>query len=72
MLHFCFLEHFFEMSKYDAKDSLEIYKTFAKQTEAVVDYLNIAKKLQAALQINIPALKHVSQRLVHIIYQVSS
>ncbi|CAG8493835.1 3845_t:CDS:2 [Paraglomus brasilianum] len=52
------LEHFFEMSKYDAKDSLEIYKTFAKQTEAVVDYLNVAKKLQAALQINIPALKH--------------
>ncbi|OZJ03353.1 hypothetical protein BZG36_02991 [Bifiguratus adelaidae] len=52
------LEHYFEMSRADAKKSLEIYKTFSKQTEGVVDYLNMAKKLQGSLMISIPNLKH--------------
>ncbi|CAG8551180.1 1530_t:CDS:10 [Ambispora leptoticha] len=52
------LEQYIEMSLIDAKDALEIYRTFVKQTEGVVDYLSVAKKLQAALQMTIPNLKH--------------
>ncbi|KAI8584279.1 hypothetical protein K450DRAFT_219073 [Umbelopsis ramanniana AG] len=52
------LEHYFAMSKPDARESLEIYKRFAKQTEAVIDYLSMAKRLQRDLQIEIPIGKH--------------
>ena len=47
------------MVKADAKTALHIYKVFTKQTEGIVDYLNIARKLQGATRINIPMLKHV-------------
>ena len=56
------LEQFFEMSKVDAKDALQIYKSFVKQTEKVVDYLGAAKKLP--IGIDIPNLKHVSTMVV--------
>ncbi|KAG9295998.1 hypothetical protein G9A89_011850 [Geosiphon pyriformis] len=52
------LEQYCEMSLIDAKDALEIYRTFVKQTEGVVDYLSVAKKLEAALRMPIPNLKH--------------
>jgi phosphatidylinositol-binding clathrin assembly protein len=52
------LDQYFEMSKIDAKDALQIYKTFCKQTERVVDYLGAAKKIPH-LEVNIPNLKHV-------------
>ena len=53
------LEHYFEMSKFDAQDALSIYKHFCKQTERVVEYLGVAKKLQNLLNVPIPNLRHV-------------
>lgn len=53
-------EHYFEMSKYDAKDALGIYRNFCNQTERVMEYLGVAKKLQNLLNVPIPNLKHVS------------
>ncbi|CAJ0651943.1 3175_t:CDS:2, partial [Entrophospora sp. SA101] len=52
------LEQFVSMSQIDAKDGLEIYKKFVKQTEKVVIYLRAAQKLQSVLGIKIPNLKH--------------
>ncbi|KAI0741287.1 ANTH domain-containing protein [Daedaleopsis nitida] len=52
------LEHYFEMSKLDAQDALAIYKHFCKQTERVVEYLGVAKKLQNLLNVPIPNLRH--------------
>jgi len=52
-------EHYFEMSHIDAKDALTIYRQFCKQTERVVEYLGVAKKLQNILNVPIPNLKHV-------------
>ena len=49
------------MSKIDAKDALEIYRHFCKETERVVEYLGVAKKLQNLLNVPIPNLRHVSQ-----------
>jgi hypothetical protein len=53
-------EHYFEMSHVDATTALKIYKTFCRDTEKVVAYLGIAKKLQNVTHIQIPNLKHVS------------
>ena len=53
------LEHYFEMSRIDAQDALSIYKHFCKQTERVVEYLGVAKKLQNLLNVPIPNLRHV-------------
>lgn len=55
-----FLEHYFEMSHVDAEQALAIYRHFCKQTEHVVEYLAVAKKLQNLLNVPIPNLKHVS------------
>lgn len=48
------------MSKIDAKEALEIYRHFCKETERVVEYLGVAKKLQNLLNVPIPNLRHVS------------
>ena len=53
------LEHYFEMSQIDAKEALAIYKNFCKQTERVVEYLGVAKKLQNLLNVPVPNLRHV-------------
>lgn len=53
------LEHYFEMSQIDAKEALGIYKHFCKQTEHVVEYLGVAKKLQNLLNVPVPNLRHV-------------
>jgi hypothetical protein len=47
------------MSHTDAKQALEIYRRFCKQTESVDEYLGVAKKLQNLLNVPIPNLKHV-------------
>ena len=47
------------MSKYDAEEALGIYHNFCGQTERVVEYLGVAKKLQNLLNVSIPNLKHV-------------
>ncbi|KIK44663.1 hypothetical protein CY34DRAFT_802425 [Suillus luteus UH-Slu-Lm8-n1] len=52
------LEHYFEMSKIDAEQALSIYRHFCTQTERVVEYLGVAKKLQNLLNVPIPILKH--------------
>lgn len=58
------LEHYFEMSKVDATEALRLYRHFCKQTERVVEYLGVAKKLQNLLNVPIPNLKHVRPFLV--------
>lgn len=63
------LELFFQMSKKDASQALGIYKLFTQQTIKVVEFFDIAKQLQTALGVEIPALKHVClflQCLVHL------
>ncbi|KAI0630701.1 ANTH domain-containing protein [Trametes polyzona] len=52
------LEHYFEMSHIDAEEALAIYKHFCKQTEGVVEYLSVARKLQNLLNVAIPNLRH--------------
>ncbi|KAG6813864.1 hypothetical protein H0H92_006271 [Tricholoma furcatifolium] len=52
------LEHYFEMSHVDATEALTIYRHFCKQTERVVEFLGVAKKLQNLLNVPIPNLKH--------------
>ncbi|KAF8817472.1 ANTH-domain-containing protein [Phlegmacium glaucopus] len=52
------LENYFEMSHVDATEALDIYRHFCKQTDLVVEYLGVAKKLQNLLNVPIPNLKH--------------
>ncbi|TEB36727.1 ANTH-domain-containing protein [Coprinellus micaceus] len=52
------LEHYFEMSHIDAEDALKIYRHFCSQTEKVVEFLGVARKLQNLLNVPIPNLKH--------------
>ncbi|WVQ83725.1 hypothetical protein IAT38_005869 [Cryptococcus sp. DSM 104549] len=58
------LEHYFEMSKVDAKDAFDIYKSFIKQTDRVVDFLGVARKLHHVLNVPVPNLKHAPTGLV--------
>lgn len=53
------IEHYFEMSKVDATDALAVYKSFCKQTDDVVEYLSMARKLVNLLNVPVPNLKHV-------------
>lgn len=55
-------ESYFEMSHVDAEQALMLYRHFCKQTERVMDYLSIARKLEPILNIPIPQLRHVSPR----------
>ena len=52
------------MSKSDARDSFEIYKSFIKQTDRVVDYLSVARKLHNIVNVPVPNLKHAPTGLV--------
>ncbi|KZT65781.1 ANTH-domain-containing protein [Daedalea quercina L-15889] len=52
------LEHYFEMFRTDAEEALNIYRHFCKETERVVEYLGVAKKLQNILNVPIPNLRH--------------
>lgn len=53
-------EHYFEMFRSDAEEALNLYRHFCKETERVVEYLGVAKKLQNILNVPIPNLRHVS------------
>ncbi|EDK46087.1 hypothetical protein LELG_04267 [Lodderomyces elongisporus NRRL YB-4239] len=57
------LEHYFEMSKYDAERSLKIYKKFVDQTKFVIDYLRVAKHLEYATKLHVPTIKHAPTAL---------
>ena len=47
------------MSHVDANEALTIYRHFCKQTDLVVEYLGVARKLQNILNVPVPNLKHV-------------
>ena len=51
------------MSKYDAQRALNIYKTFTKQTNMVVDFLGTARHYENATRLEIPKLKHAPTSL---------
>ena len=51
------------MSKIDAQRALTIYKTFAKQTSLVVEFLGIARQYENATRLEIPKLKHAPTSL---------
>ena len=57
------LEHYFEMSKYDAERALGIYKTFSKQTNQVVEFLSVARQYENSTRLEIPKLKHAPTSL---------
>lgn len=48
------------MSHIDAEEALGIYRHFCQETEKVVEYLGVAKKLQNLLNVPIPNLRYVS------------
>jgi hypothetical protein len=52
------------MSKSDASESFDIYKSFIKQTDRVVDYLGVARKLHNVVNVPVPNLKHAPTGLV--------
>lgn len=57
------LEHYFEMSKFDAERAFKIYKTFSKQTDQVVQFLSVARQYENATRLEIPKLKHAPTSL---------
>ncbi|KAL9005001.1 MAG: hypothetical protein Q9188_002215 [Gyalolechia gomerana] len=57
------LEHYFEMSKYDAERAFKIYRTFSKQTDQVVQFLSVARQYENATRLEIPKLKHAPTSL---------
>lgn len=61
--HSQLLERYFELSKPDATRALNIYRTFVKQTEAVVQYLSIARLHEHSTRLEIPKIKHAPTSL---------
>ncbi|KAF2109223.1 ANTH domain-containing protein [Lophiotrema nucula] len=57
------LEHYFELSHPDATRALNIYRTFVKQTEAVVQYLSVARLHEHSTRLEIPKIKHAPTSL---------
>lgn len=52
------LSHFFEMSRPDAERAINIYRTFAKQTDQVVQFLGTARTYEFATKLEVPKVKH--------------
>ncbi|KAK4978462.1 hypothetical protein LTR66_010569, partial [Elasticomyces elasticus] len=57
------LSHFFEMSKPDAERAVSIYKTFAKLTDLVMQYLSTARHHETSTRVEIPKIKHAPTSL---------
>lgn len=51
------------MSRPDAERALQIYKTFGRQTELVVQYLSLARKYEMSTRLEVPKLKHAPTTL---------
>lgn len=51
------------MSKPDATRALAIYRTFARQTESVVQYLSLARAHEHSTRLEIPKVKHAPTSL---------
>ncbi|KAF9927300.1 hypothetical protein BGZ67_007564 [Mortierella alpina] len=58
------LQHYFEMTKDQARLGLQIYKVFAEQTTKSMEYFSIAKRMESVIHIHIPQLKHAPLSLV--------
>jgi hypothetical protein len=54
---------FFEMSKSDAERAMEIYRTFTRQTDFVVQYLGTARQYEHHTRVEVPKLKHAPVNL---------
>ncbi|EMC94875.1 hypothetical protein BAUCODRAFT_51502, partial [Baudoinia panamericana UAMH 10762] len=59
------LGRYFEMSRPDAERAIEIYKAFCKQTDAVVQYLSVARQYEHATRLEIPKIKHAPTSLAN-------
>ncbi|QUC16930.1 uncharacterized protein UV8b_01171 [Ustilaginoidea virens] len=57
------LGHFFEMSKPDAERAMEIYRSFTRQTDCVVQYLSCARLHEHHTRVEVPRLKHAPVNL---------
>ncbi|KAH4859976.1 hypothetical protein HBH70_012140 [Parastagonospora nodorum] len=57
------LERYFELSKPDATRALQIYRIFVKQTDAVVQYLSLARSHEHSTRLEIPKIKHAPTSL---------
>ncbi|GAW11328.1 hypothetical protein ANO14919_006720 [Xylariales sp. No.14919] len=57
------LGHFFEMSKVDAERAMDIYRHFTKTTDAVVQYLTVARQWEPHTRVEVPKLKHAPVNL---------
>lgn len=57
------LEHYFEMSRPDAERALLIYQAFAKQTDQVVQFLNVARRHEHVTRLEVPKIRHAPTSL---------
>jgi len=55
--------HFFEMSKSDAERAMDVYRTFTRQTDFVVQYLSVARQFEHHTRVEVPKLKHAPVNL---------
>lgn len=51
------------MSRIDAERAMEIYRNFVKQTDAVVQYLSVARQYEHHTRVEVPKLKHAPVNL---------
>ncbi|KAJ7117530.1 hypothetical protein C8R44DRAFT_879096 [Mycena epipterygia] len=65
--HITLLEHYFKMSYTDTMEALAIYRHFCTQTEHVVQYLGVARKLQNLLDVAAQNLKHAPVSLASVL-----
>ncbi|CAK7206017.1 hypothetical protein SEUCBS139899_008800 [Sporothrix eucalyptigena] len=57
------LGHFFEMSKVDADRAMQVYRTFTRQTDYVVQFLSVARQYEHQTRVEVPKLKHAPVNL---------
>ena len=51
------------MSKVDAERAMDIYRSFTKQTDMVVQYLSVARQFEHHTRVEVPKLKHAPVNL---------
>src|SRR4051794_35950756 len=51
------------MSKTDAERAMDVYRTFTKQTDFVVQYLGVARQYEHHTRAQVPKLKHAPVNL---------
>ncbi|OAA63887.1 ENTH domain containing protein [Cordyceps fumosorosea ARSEF 2679] len=57
------LGRFFEMSRTDAERAMEIYRSFSKYTDYVVQYLSVARQYEYRTGVQVPKLTHAPVNL---------